>query len=236
MKKIIHSADSRGQADHGWLRSQHTFSFAGYYDPTRMGFGKLRVVNDDVVAGGGGFGTHSHDNMEIISVPLSGALRHKDSMGNTHVIRHGEVQIMSAGTGLSHSEYNDSVTDAVNFLQIWVLPRETDIEPRYGQLTFHPIDQYNKFQLVVSPDNTGETIWINQDAYFSLGEFDQGKRVRYKVHTPGNGVYVFVIEGEIEIADERLHSRDAIGLTELEDVTITAQADSRVLLIEVPMQ
>lgn len=235
MKKMIHSADSRGLADHGWLRSRHTFSFAGYYNPKRMGFGKLRVINDDVVAGGGGFGTHGHDNMEIISVPLSGALRHQDSMGHTHVIKHGEVQVMSAGTGITHSEYNDSAMDPVNFLQIWVLPRDLEIEPRYGQKALHSIDLHNQFQLVVSPDNGDDTILINQDAYFSLGEFDQGKRVHYKVHTPGNGVYVFVIEGDIEVGDERLRDRDAIGLTELQDVTITAQADSRLLLIEVPM-
>ncbi|HFD87098.1 MAG TPA: pirin family protein [Gammaproteobacteria bacterium] len=236
MNKVIHRAESRGLADHGWLRSRHTFSFAGYYDSQRMGFGKLRVINDDVVMGGGGFDTHPHENMEIISVPLSGALKHQDSMGNTHVIRHGEIQLMSAGTGITHSEYNYSDTHPVNFLQIWVQPREMDITPRYGQKAFPESGQHNNFQLLISPEKKSDTIWINQDAYFSLGDFDQGARIHYALHTPGNGIYVFVIDGEIELADERLASRDAIGLTDLDGADIRAVADSRILLIEVPMQ
>lgn len=236
MNKVIHRADSRGLADHGWLRSRHTFSFAAYHDSQRMGFGKLRVINDDVVAGGGGFDTHPHDNMEIISIPLSGALKHQDSMGNTHVIRHGEIQVMSAGTGITHSEYNYSDRDAVNFLQIWVEPREMAITPRYGQKAFPESEQQNRFQLLISPENENESIWINQDAYFLMGNLDQGEVVDYTTHNPENGMYVFVIEGEIEIANERLESRDAIGLTDLDGADIRAAANSRVLLIEVPMQ
>ena len=172
MATIIHRAESRGLADHGWLKSRHTFSFASYYDADRMNFGKLRVINDDVVAPGGGFATHGHDNMEIISVPLSGALQHKDSMGNVHVIRHGEIQIMSAGSGITHSEYNASTTETVNFLQIWVLPKVRDIVPRYGQQAFDPMQCQNRFCTLISPDKNTDKIWINQDAYFSLGKFD----------------------------------------------------------------
>lgn len=235
MNKIIHRADSRGVADHGWLYSRHTFSFANYYNPERMGFGKLRVINDDTVKGGGGFGTHPHDNMEIVSVPLAGALRHRDSMGNTHVIRAGEVQIMSAGTGLTHSEYNDSASEPVNFLQIWVLPRQRNIEPRYGQKAFEHAGHHNRFQTVVAPEQHGEPVWINQDAWFSLGDFDAGQTVRYAVKQPGNGIYLFVIEGDIEVAGETLGKRDAIGITDAGEAAISAAQDSRLLLIDVPM-
>jgi len=236
MNKIIHRADSRGTADHGWLYSRHTFSFANYYDPERMGFGKLRVINDDVVKGGGGFGTHPHDNMEIISVPLAGALRHRDSMGNTHVIRQGEVQIMSAGTGLTHSEYNESATDAVNFLQIWVMPKQRNIEPRYGQKAFDAAERRNRFQTVVAPDPHDGMVWINQDAWFSLGDFDAGQSGSYQARKDGNGVYLFVIDGEVEVAGETLAKRDAIGLTDVGEVAIRAATDSRLLVIDVPMQ
>jgi redox-sensitive bicupin YhaK (pirin superfamily) len=235
MNKIIHRADSRGVADHGWLYSRHTFSFAGYHNPDRMGFGTLRVINDDVVKGGGGFGTHPHDNMEIISVPLSGALRHRDSMGNTHVIRQGEVQIMSAGSGLTHSEYNDSASDPVNFLQIWVLPRERNIEPRYGQKAFDRESRRNRFQTVVAPDDKADAVWINQDAWFSLGDFDAGQSGRYRTHKPGNGLYAFLIEGRVEVAGATLDRRDAIGLPNAAEVEVKALAESQLLLMEVPM-
>ena len=235
MNKILHRADSRGLADHGWLRSRHTFSFAGYHDPKRMGFGRLRVINDDVVAPGGGFGTHPHDNMEIVSVPLTGALRHRDSMGNTHIIRHGEVQVMSAGTGITHSEYNDSDAEPVNFLQIWVLPKVRDIEPRYGQRAFDAAQRRNRFQVVVSPDGREDSIAINQDAFFSLADLEAGGRVTYTPHQPGNGVYLFVIEGGVEAAGERLRRRDALGLEEVGAMAIGADPETRVLAIEVPM-
>jgi redox-sensitive bicupin YhaK (pirin superfamily) len=234
MDKIIHRAESRGIADHGWLYSRHTFSFADYHDPDRMGFGKLRVLNDDVVKGGAGFGTHPHDNMEIVSLPLAGALRHRDSMGNTHVIRAGEVQIMSAGTGLTHSEHNDSATRTVNFLQLWVLPKERDIEPRYGQKAFDHTGRRNRFQTVVAPHD-GESVWINQDAWFSLGDVDAGRTLSYTANKAGDGLYLFVIEGQIEVADEALGTRDAIGIIGAHELSIGAGMDSRLLLIEVPM-
>jgi len=235
MNKIIHRADSRGLADHGWLRSRHTFSFASYHNPDRMHFGKLRVLNDDVVAPGGGFGTHPHDNMEIVSVPLSGALQHKDSMGNVHVIRDGEVQIMSAGTGLTHSEYNNSKSEPVNFLQIWVIPKARDITPRYGQKEFDPATRRNRFQTVVSPDRDGEAIWINQDAYFSLADIEADQQAQYAIQRPGNGAYIFVIAGEIAVDGERLGPRDAMGITGVGAIDLMAVRDSQVLVIDVPM-
>jgi len=235
MQTVIHRANSRGDANHGWLHSRHTFSFAGYYDPKRMGFGKLRVINDDVVTGGAGFGTHPHDNMEIVSIPLTGALRHKDSMGNQHVIRKGEVQIMSAGTGITHSEYNDSKDEAVNFLQIWVLPKQRDIAPRYGQREFDPAQRRNRFQAVVSPEKDGDAVWINQDAWFSLADAESGAQLDYALHDSGNGLYVFVIDGELEVAGEILTQRDAIGITGADSVTFSARRASEILAIEVPV-
>lgn len=235
MNKVIHRAASRGKSDLGWLHSNHTFSFSSYYDPERMGFGKLRVLNDDIVESGRGFATHAHDNMEIISIPLQGSLQHQDSMGNTHVIKQGEVQIMSAGTGLTHSEYNGSDKDIVNFLQIWIQPDKLDIEPRYGQKEFKPETYHNVFRTVVSPEKHSETVWINQDAYFSLGNFDPGSAASYRVNIKGNGVYVFVLDGEIILDGEKLSKRDAIGLTGEDEINIDIQSPSQLLLIEVPM-
>jgi len=239
MNKIIHLANSRGRAEYGWLHSRHSFSFAQYYDPERMGFGKLRVINDDIVAPGAGFGTHGHDNMEIISIPLSGSLRHKDSMGNTHVIEKGEVQVMSAGTGLTHSEYNNSDREAVNFLQIWILPRQLDIEPRYGQKAFAAQSRRNSLQTVVAADDSADkheqAVKINQDAYLLLGNFEAGHKQPYRFENAMNGVYLFVIDGEIDVAGEKLKKRDAMGIFGTDTITITANNDSEVLLIEVPM-
>lgn len=235
MIKTIHRADSRGLADHGWLKSRHTFSFAGYHDPERTRFGLLRVLNDDIVEPGEGFGTHPHDNMEIVSIPLKGALAHKDSTGSEHVINTGDVQIMSAGSGLYHSEYNASKKDAVNFLQIWVFPKERDIRPRYDQKTFSADARINRIQTVVSPDESSGALWINQDSYFSLATIEQGKAVEYKVNSKGNGLYIFVIEGKAEAAGEVLNKRDAIGLEEIEKLEIKAEQKTELLLIEVPM-
>jgi redox-sensitive bicupin YhaK (pirin superfamily) len=201
-----------------------------------MGFGKLRVVNDDVVAPGQGFGTHPHDNMEIVSVPLSGSLRHQDSMGNVHVIRNGEIQIMSAGTGIMHSEYNNSDVEPVNFLQIWVLPKAANIEPRYGQKAITPTTTKNRFQIVVSPDGRGESAVINQDAWFSLADLDVDTRVSYALNRAGDGAYFFVIDGTIRLAGETLNRRDGIGLSGIETVEVLALDESRVLCIEVPMK
>ncbi len=235
MKKTIHRADSRGLADHGWLKSRHTFSFANYHNPERVRFGLLRVLNDDIVEPGEGFGTHPHDNMEIISIPLKGALAHKDSEGNEHVINTGDVQIMSAGSGLYHSEYNASKKDPVNFLQIWVFPKERDIKPRYDQKTFSEKERENKLQLVVSPEKNGNALWINQDAYFSLSDLSAGKSVNYSIKHNGNALYLFVLKGNIKTAGEELSQRDAIGIEDIKDIEISAKTDSEILLIEVPL-
>jgi quercetin 2,3-dioxygenase len=234
MKKVVHKANTMGHADHGWLNSYHTFSFAGYYDPERVHFGLLRVLNDDIVEGGRGFGKHPHDNMEIVSIPLSGALHHQDSTGRDKVINTNDVQIMSAGKGITHSEFNDSPTNAVNFLQIWIFPKEKNIEPRYEQKTFDPEGRKNKFQIVVSPEDP-EAVWINQDAYFSLGTLEKGITLDYKVRKKGNGVYAFVLNGDVTVNDERLQKRDAIGISETDLLYLEATDNAEVLLIEVPM-
>ncbi len=234
MKKVIHKASTRGFADHGWLKSYHTFSFAGYYDPERVHFGLLRVFNDDLVEGGRGFGKHPHDNMEIVSIPLSGALHHQDSTGRDKVINTNDVQIMSGGKGISHSEFNASPTDPVNFLQIWVFPKEKNIDPRYEQKTFAPEGRKNKFQVVVSPEDK-EAVWINQDAYFSLGNFDKGTTAEYKIRKNGNGVYAFILNGSATVNGEALEKRDAVGISETDLLTIEASSDVEILLVEVPM-
>ncbi|GAB4229999.1 MAG: pirin family protein [Ekhidna sp.] len=234
MKSIIHKAETRGHANFGWLNSRHTFSFGQYYDPERVHFGMLRVLNDDVVAGGAGFPTHPHSNMEIVSIPLAGALAHKDSTGTEKAIHTGEVQIMSAGSGITHSEYNASKTDEVNFLQIWVFPKEKDIKPRYDQKRFHPEDRKNKLQTVVAP-NDNSALWINQDAWFCLVDFDHEGVLDYSLRSANNGVYLFVIEGSVKIEDTDLNKRDAIGIWETDQVHLKVQKDSQLLIIEVPM-
>lgn len=236
MKKTIYKSESRGHADHGWLNAHHSFSFANYYNPERIRFGLLRVLNDDIVQPGMGFGTHPHDNMEIITIPLKGELAHKDSTGNKEVIKPNEVQIMSAGSGLTHSEFNNSQTEIVNLLQIWIFPKEKNIKPRYEQKLFDPEKRKNIFQTVVSPESKNGSLWINQNAYLSLGNIDKGNSVNYKINLKGNGLYIFVIEGEIEIDNERLSKRDAAGLEEIDNVEFKANENSEVLLIEVPMR
>ena len=235
MQTTIHRAETRGHADHGWLDTHHTFSFAGYHNPERMHFGVLRVLNDDVMDPGMGFGSHPHDNMEIISIPLSGSLEHKDSMGTTSVIKTNDVQIMSAGTGVIHSEYNHSKKDKVNFLQIWVFPKEGNIAPRYDQKMFSPEERQNRFQTVVSPERDNGSIWINQDAWFSLGNLDKGVETHYKLNRDGNGVYAFVIKGDVELAGESLKQRDGMGVWDTEKLNIKAGSDAEILLMEVPM-
>jgi len=234
MKTIIHKAESRGHADFGWLNSKHTFSFGQYYDPERIHFGMLRVLNDDIVQGGAGFPTHPHENMEIVSIPLSGALAHKDSTGNEKVINTGEVQIMSAGSGLTHSEYNASKDDEVNFLQIWVFPKEKNIKPRYDQKIFSDSDRINQLQTVVSPDDA-DALWINQNSWFSLANLDGGNSLDYSLHDPENGVYLFVIDGEVEIGETTLSKRDAIGIHETQKINLVSNQDAKLLFIEVPM-
>lgn len=235
MKTILHKASERGHANFGWLDSHHSFSFGNYYDPQKIHFGALRVLNDDVVSGGMGFGTHPHDNMEIVSIPLEGDLEHKDSTGTNAVIRQYDVQIMSAGTGIQHSEKNHNPDKPVKFLQIWVIPKQRNIKPRYDQKTFKPEDRQNKLQVVVAPDNN-EGVFINQDAWFSLGNFDEGFTTSYTLNKTGNGVYAFVLEGSVTVGGEKLGRRDAVGISETGTVEISADEKSEVLLIEVPMQ
>jgi len=235
MKTVIHPADSRGKANHGWLNSHHTFSFANYYDPTRMHFGMLRVLNDDIVDGGKGFGTHPHDNMEIISIPLKGDLEHKDSMGNVAVIKQNDVQVISAGTGVYHSEYNKNADSKVNFLQIWVFPKEKNIKPRYQQINFNPEDRVNKLQQVVTPVKGEDGVWINQDAWFHLGNLKKGFKTEYSVKKKGNGVYAFVLEGDVKINDQQLNKRDGFGIWDVEAFSLTADSDAEILLMDVPM-
>lgn len=235
MKTIIHRGNSRGFANHGWLQSYHTFSFAGYYNPDRIHFGALRVLNDDTVKGGMGFGAHPHDNMEIVSIPLSGALEHKDNTGRHKIINQHDVQIMSAGTGIQHSEFNASKTEPVKFLQIWLFPKEKDIAPRYEQKTFDPAERVNKLQTVVSPEKNDEALWINQDAWFSLGSFSKGESVPYTAKQPQNGAYLFVLGGKVKVGDEVLENRDAIGITDYDTLNITVEEDAEFLLMDVPM-
>lgn len=235
MKTIFHPANERGHANHGWLNSFHSFSFGEYYDPNRTHFGALRVLNDDTVAAGMGFGTHPHNNMEIISIPLEGDLEHKDSMGTASVIKHGDIQVMSAGTGVSHSEYNKNRDKAVKFLQIWVFPREKNVEPRYGQITLNLADRLNKFQQILSPNADDAGVWIHQDAWFSLGKFEADNTQEYKLHKEGNGVYAFVLSGEATIAGQPLKDSDAVGVWETDTINIQPKAGSEILLLEVPM-
>lgn len=237
MKTILHKATTRGHANHGWLDSHHTFSFAGYYDTQRIHFGVLRVLNDDVVQGGAGFGTHPHDNMEIISIPLKGSLKHQDNTGGQGIIKSGEVQIMSAGSGLAHSEFNASQTEPVNFLQIWIFPKIRNINPRYDQKTLDPAHRVDTFQTIVSPDQSDDkTLWINQDAWLSLANLNAGFKGQYTIKKSNNGVYAFVIDGSPIINGEKLGKRDGLGVWETSQVTIEADKATELLLIDVPMQ
>lgn len=235
MNTIIHRADTRGHANHGWLNSYHTFSFANYYNPDRMNFGVLRVLNDDQVQAGKGFGTHPHDNMEIISIPLEGDLEHKDSMGNVAVIKEGDVQVMSAGTGITHSEYNKNTNKEMRFLQIWMFPNKKNVTPRYDQISIRDIEKENKFYQVLSPNKDDQGVWVNQDAWFHLGRFTKGNFDEYKIHKQGNGVYAFVLDGEIEINNEKLNKRDGMGIWNTDAIKVKATENARVLLMEVPM-
>ena len=234
MKTILHKADSRGSANFGWLDSKHTFSFGRYYHPERVHFGALRVLNDDIVIGGAGFGKHPHDNMEIVSIPLRGDLKHEDSTGRGEIIKTGDVQIMSAGSGLQHSEFNPNKDQEVNFLQIWVLPKEHNIAPRYEQKSFDVEARKNSIQTVVSPSHE-HAVWINQDAYFSLSDLSSGTSITYQMNHSGNGVYIFVLEGEVNVSGTSLTRRDGLGVWETELVDITASAEAQLLFIEVPM-
>ncbi len=233
---VLHKANTRGHANHGWLESYHTFSFANYHNPERMNFGVLRVLNDDKVSQGMGFGKHPHENMEIISIPLEGDLEHQDSMGNTTVIKAGDIQVLSAGTGIFHSEYNKNKDQLVKFLQIWIYPNQKNVTPRYDQKTLDLKDRQNKLQQILSPNQEDEGVWVHQDAWFHLGKFDSGFSSSYQLKKSGNGVYAFVLKGSFTIGNIDLNERDGLGVWDFESITITANsADAEILLMEVPM-
>lgn len=231
---ILHKANTRGEANHGWLHSFHTFSFAGYRNDERNNFGNLRVLNDDTVTAGMGFGAHPHDNMEIISIPLSGDLAHKDSIGSQEIIKEGDIQVMSAGTGITHSEYNANKDKEVKFLQIWLFPNKFEVEPRYDQMTFPAVR--NELVQIISPNQDDAGLWIHQDAWFHLGKVDAGFETNYEMKNPENGLYIFIIEGDVTIDELTLNKRDAVGITNAESVSIKASSNAEILLMEVPMQ
>ena len=232
---LIHPSNTRGMADHGWLKSRHTFSFAEYFDPERLGFGTLRVINDDSIAPGMGFGTHPHRDMEIITIPTAGALAHKDSEGNSSIIRKGEVQIMSAGTGIRHSEFNASDSEQSELLQIWVHPKVKNVKPRYEQKAFTHESRQNQFSLVVSPDGREGSVMINQDAFFSLADMEEGIELTYQAKLPGNGAYLFILDGEISLNGMKLHARDGVGIEDLSRLELKALTQAEVLVMEVPL-
>ena len=233
---ILHKASSRGHANHGWLNAYHSFSFASWYNPERIQFGMLRVLNDDTVAAGMGFGTHPHDNMEIITIPLEGDLAHKDSMGNAATIKTGDVQVMSAGTGIQHSEFNPNADQHTKLFQIWLFPKYRNVEPRYQQITLDSTKQKNEFAQILSPNEEDEGVWIHQDAWFYLSDFDKDFAKKLALKKEGNGFYIMNIEGEIEVNGEKLEKRDAIGIWETNEIEIKANSDSRFLIMEIPME
>lgn len=235
MKSVLHKANTRGHVNHGWLDSNHTFSFANYYNPQRMNFGVLRVLNDDRVMAGRGFGTHPHDNMEIISIPLDGDLEHKDSMGNVAVIKKGDVQLMSAGTGIFHSEYNKNSDKEVKFLQIWLFPNKRDVNPRYDQISLNNEEMNDNLMQILSPNQDDEGVWIHQNAWFHMGNLSKGKSVEYKIKDSRNGVYAFIIDGDVSIEGQELNRRDGYGVWDTDKINIDAISNARVLLMEVPM-
>lgn len=233
---VLHKADTRGHADHGWLNAYHSFSFASWYNADRVQFGALRVLNDDTVAAGMGFGTHPHDNMEIITIPLEGDLTHKDSMGNTETIKNGDVQVMSAGTGVKHSEFNPNADQRTKLLQIWVYPNQQNVTPRYQQITLNPEDRKNKLQQILSPNAEDAGVWIHQDAWFHLGKFDKGVTATYNFKKEGNGVYAFILSGTLTIDNQELETRDGFGIWDVNSFEIKATTDTEFLLMEIPMQ
>jgi redox-sensitive bicupin YhaK (pirin superfamily) len=235
MKTTIHTANSRGHADHGWLNAYHSFSFASWYNPERVQFGALRVLNDDTVAAGMGFGTHPHDNMEIITIPLEGDLAHKDSMGNTAIIKTGDVQVMSAGTGIQHSEFNPNANLQTKLFQIWLFPKYRNVEPRYQQITLDQSLQKNNFAQILSPNSDDAGVWIHQDAWFYLSDFDADFSKKLLLKKEGNGFYIMTIEGEIEVNGEKIGKRDAIGIWEAKEIEIKAAVSSKFLIMEIPM-
>ena len=232
---VLHKAETRGNANHGWLNAYHSFSFASWYNPDRIQFGALRVLNDDTIAGGMGFGTHPHDNMEIITIPLEGDLAHKDSMGNTEIIKNGDIQVMSAGTGVQHSEFNPNEDQQTKLLQIWLFPNKRNVTPRYQQITLDVAHRHNKLSQILSPNADDEGVWIHQDAWFNMGNFDAGISAEYKIKKEGNGVYAFVLKGNVTINGQELNTRDAVGISGTDTLNIQANTDAEFLLMDIPM-
>ncbi len=237
MNILVHKADSRGDANHGWLHSKHTFSFGSYQNPNRMNFGVLRVLNDDTVSENQGFGTHPHHDMEIISIPLEGDLKHKDNMGNETIIKQGDIQVMSAGTGILHSEFNNNPDKPVKFLQIWVIPNKLNVAPRYDQISLNSADRMNKLQQILSPNSNDDGVWIHQNAWFNMTNLDQDNKLTYKLNDPANnGVYAFILKGNATINEQKAKERDGIGIWNTDTVAIVADSDTEILLMEVPMK
>lgn len=232
---VIHKADSRGGADHGWLKTKHSFSFASWYNPQRMNFGALRVLNDDIITGGTGFPTHPHDNMEIVSIPIKGGLKHKDSMGNEHFISENEIQVMSAGKGITHSEYNKSEDDEAHFLQIWLFPNKKNVTPRYDQIKISKENRKNRFDQILSPNKTDAGVWIHQDAWFHLADLDTGRSLDYTMKNPQNGLYVFLMDGKLQAGTHSLNRRDGLGIWAIDSLNFKAEKKSSLLVMEVPM-
>ena len=236
MKYIVDKAETRGYFDHGWLKTYHTFSFANYYNPKRMQFGSLRVLNDDTVASGKGFGMHPHSNMEVVSIPLEGYLRHGDSVQNERTITPGEIQVMSTGSGMSHSEYNGSMTEILKFLQIWVVPKQKNTKPEYHNYDIRPLLQHNELCTFISPEGGETPAHLLQDAWFSMGSFDVRQEITYQLNRKNTGVYIFVLEGDICVQDISLSRRDGIGVWDVEEIVIRTVSDAPILTIEVPME
>ncbi|UWX53994.1 pirin family protein [Maribacter litopenaei] len=236
MKTILYKAESRGHANHGWLNSCHSFSFANYFNPERMNFGALRVLNDDTVSAGRGFGTHPHSNMEIISIPLEGDLKHMDNMGNSTVIKKGDIQVMSAGTGVEHSEFNNNRDSLVKFLQIWIIPDKQNVTPRYDQISIEDIKVKNKLYQVLSPNPEDQGVWIHQKAWFHMGDFEKGQSESYSFKLEGNGIYIFVLDGTLSVNDTELNTRDGFGIWDTNSFDITATSGAKFLIMEVPME
>ncbi len=237
MKKILHTANTRGSADYGWLQANYSFSFANYFDPKRLQFGLLRVMNDDTVAPGMGFGKHPHENMEIVTIPQTGALKHRDSMGNEGVVKAGDIQVMSAGSGVEHSEINASSQEPVTLFQIWVFPETENVSPRYDQKKISSLLKPNSLTTVVAPKDKakGDQLWVHQQAYFNIGDFSEKTTTTYELHNKTHGAYVFIIEGSAQVAEEHLGKRDAVGVWDTDSVEIEAAPRSRILVIEIPM-
>lgn len=233
---VIHKANERGHADHGWLKAYHSFSFANWYHPEKVHFGVLRVLNDDTIAPGMGFGMHPHDNMEIITIPLEGDLAHKDSMGNEATIKFGDVQVMSAGTGVRHSEFNPNADQRTKLLQIWLFPNKQNVTPRYEQITLNTGDRHNRLQQILSPNENDEGVWIHQDAWFHMGKFDEGVSAVYELKKAGNGVYLFVISGNVTVDDTLLETRDAAGIWNVQSISLKAESDAEFLIMDIPME